>query len=123
MKYIKNLFVSGFAEDDFTYDPSSEKYGWQAGFEISQPIREGVKAVYTGLFRDYLHITEKRPIDLDYELSLGARLDVLVYKNLAIAPFVEYYTAQGRTVAKRGQNLFIGVTFSFSHTFIKAREI
>ena len=121
-KYIKNLFVSGFAEDDFTYDPSSEKYGWQAGFEINQPIREGVKAVYTGLFRDYCHISEKRPTDLDYELSLTARLDVLVYKNLAIAPFIEYYTAQGRTVADRGENLFVGVTFSFSHTFIKAKE-
>lgn len=122
-EYIKNLFVSGFAEDDFTYDPSSEKYGWQAGFEINQPIREGVKAVYTGLFRDYLHITEKRPIDLDYELSLAARLDVAVYKSLAVAPFIEYYTAQGREVAKRGQNLLIGVTFSFSYNFIKAREI
>ncbi|MBO7237978.1 MAG: hypothetical protein J6U96_01645 [Elusimicrobiaceae bacterium] len=122
-KYIKNLFVSGFAEDDFTYNPSSEKYGWQAGFEINQPIREGVKAVYQGLFRDYLHITEKRPIDLDYELTLEARLDVAVFKELAIAPFIQYYTAQGRTVANRGQNLFVGVTFSFSHTFIKAKEL
>ena len=122
-KYIKNLFVSGFAEDDFTYDPSSEKYGWQAGFEINQPIREGVKAVYTGLYRDYLHITRKQPIDLDYELSLEARLDVAVFKELAIAPFIQYYTAQGRAVAKRGENLLIGVSFSFSHLFIKANEI
>ena len=122
-KYIKNLFVAGFAEDDFTYDPSSEKYGWQAGFEINQPIREGVKAVYTGLYRDYLYITRKQPIDLDYELSLEARLDVAVFKELAIAPFIKYYTAQGRAVAKRGENLLIGVSFSFSHLFIKASEI
>jgi len=122
-QYVKNLFISAFAEDDFTYDPSSEKYGWQTGFEINQPIREGVKAVYTGLFRDYLHITRKQPIDLDYELSLAARLDVAVFKELSIAPFIEYYTAQGRTVAKRGENLFVGVTFSFSHLFIKAKEI
>ena len=122
-KYIKNLFVAGFAEDDFTYHPASEKYGWQAGLEINQPIREGVKAIYSGLFRDYLHITEKRPIDLDYELTLEARLDVAVLKELSIAPFIQYYTAQGRTVAKRGENLFIGVSFSFSHLFIKAEEI
>ncbi len=121
--YIKKLFVAGFAEDDFTYNPSSEKYGWQAGFEINQPIREGVKAVYSGLFRDYLHITRKQPIDLDYELTLDARLDVAVLKELAIAPFIQYYTAQGRTVAKRGQNLFVGVSFSFSHLFIKAEEL
>ena len=122
-KYIKKLFVSGFAEDDFTYDPSSEKYGWQTGFEIEQPIREGVKAVYSGLFRDYLHISKKRPTDLDYELSLEARLDVAVLKELSIAPFIQYYTAQGREVAKRGENLFVGVSLSFSHLFIKADEI
>lgn len=122
-KYIKKLFVAGFAEDDFTYNPSSEKYGWQAGFEVDQPIREGVKAVYSGLFRDYLHTTKKRFIDLDYELTLDARLDVAVLKELSIAPFVQYYTAQGSHVHKRGQNLCIGVSFSFSHTFIKAQEL
>lgn len=122
-KYIKNLFISGFVEDDFTYKPSSQKYGWQTGFEINQPIREGVKAVYKGLYRDYLHITRKEPIDLDYELTLEARLDVAVWNELVIAPFIQYYTAQGRAVANRGENLFVGVTFSFSHLFIKAREI
>lgn len=120
--YIKNLFLAGFVEEDFTYHPFSKKYGWQTGFEINQPVREGVKAVYTGLFRDYLHITNKEPIDLDYELSLGARLDVAVWKELTIAPFIQYYTAQGRAVAKRGENLFVGVTFSFSHLFVKAKE-
>ena len=122
-KYIKNLFVAGFAEEDFTYHPFSKKYGWQAGFEINQPIREGVKAVYSGLFRNYLHISQKEPTDLDYELSLSARLDVAVWKELAVAPIIEYYTAQGRAVAARGENLFVGVSFSFSHLFIKAREI
>ncbi len=122
-KYIKNLFVAGFAEDDFTYDPSSEKYGWQAGFEINQSIREGVKAVYSGLYRDYVHISRKQPIDLDYELSLEARLDVAVLKELSVAPFIQYYTAKGRAVSQRGENLLIGISFSFSHLFIKADEI
>lgn len=122
-KYIKNFHVAGFAEDDFTYDPSSEKYGWQTGFEINQPIREGVKAVYSGMFRNYLHISRKEPTDLDYELTLDARLDVAVLKELSVAPFIQYYTAQARAFGARGENLFVGVSFSFSHTFLKAQPL
>ncbi len=122
-KYIKDLHLAGFVEKDFTYHPYATKYGWEAGFEIDQPIREGVKAVYKGLFRDYLHTDHKEPIDLDYELSLEARLDVAVLKELSIAPIIQYYTAQGTYVAKRGENLFVGVSLSFSHLFIKADEI
>lgn len=121
--YIKNFHVAGFAEDDFTYNPSSEKYGWESGLEIQQPIRDGVKAVYTGMFRNYLHISRKEATDIDYEAAAAARLDVAVLKELSIAPFVQYYTAQARAFGKRGQNLFIGVSFSFSHTFVKADEV
>lgn len=121
--YIKDFHVAGFAEDDFTYDPSSEKYGWETGIQVQQPIREGVKAVYSGMFRNYLHITRKEATDIDYEAALDARLDVAVLKELSVAPFIQYYTAQARAFGKRGQNLYIGVSFSFAHTFIKAREV
>ena len=121
-KYVKDLHLAGFAEKDFTYHPYATKYGWEAGFEINQPVREGVNAVYKGLFRDYLHTDHKEPTDLDYELTLEARLDVAVLKELSVAPVIQYYTAQGSHVAKRGQNLFVGVSFSFSHLFIKADE-
>lgn len=122
-QYIKNFHVAGFAEDDFTYDPSSEKYGWETGIEVHQPIREGVKAVYSGMFRNYLSISRKESTDIDYEAELDARLDVAVMKELSIAPFIQFYTAQARAFGKRGQNLYIGVSFSFSHTFIKADEV
>lgn len=122
-KYIKNFHVAGFAEDDFTYDPSSEKYGWQTGFEVHQPIREGVKAVYSAMFRNYLYESHKEQTDIDYELDLNARMDVAVMKEISIAPFVQYYTAQARAFGKRGQNFYVGILFSFSHTFIKAKEL
>ncbi|MBR3631641.1 MAG: hypothetical protein IKN49_01020 [Elusimicrobiaceae bacterium] len=121
--YIKDFHLAGFAEEDFTYRPASEKYGWEIGIEINQPVREGVTAVYKGLFRDYLYASHKRPTDLDYEVMAEARLDVEVWKELVIAPIIQYYTAQGSYVAKRGENLFVGVSLSFSHLFIKADEI
>ena len=75
------------------------------------------------MFRNYLHISRKEATDIDYEAAAAARLDVAVMKELSIAPFVQYYTAQARAFGKRGQNLFIGVSFSFSHTFVKADEV
>lgn len=120
-KYIKNFHVAAFAEDDLTYDPSSEKYGWETAIEIQQPLREGVKAVYSGMFRNYLHETHPEATDIDYEAGLDARLDVAVLKELSVAPFISFYTAQARAFGKRGQNLYVGVSLSFSHTFIKAK--
>ena len=122
-KYIKNFHIAGFAEDDFTYDPSSENYGWETVLRIEQPIREGVKGVYSAMFRNYLSRSRKEPTDIDYELAADARLDVLVLKNLSVAPFIQYYTAQARAFGQRGQNLQIGVSFSFAHTFLKAQEV
>lgn len=121
--YIKNFQLAGFAENDFTYDPSSENYGWEALVRIEQPIREGVKGVYSGMFRNYLYRSHKEQTDIDYEASVDARLDVAVMKEISIAPFIQYYTAQARAFGKRGQNLQIGISFGFSHTFIKAEEV
>ena len=75
------------------------------------------------MFRNYLSRSRKEPTDIDYELGADARLDVLVLKNLSVAPFIQYYTAQARSFGKRGQNLQMGVSFSFAHTFIKAKEV
>ncbi len=122
-KYINKFHVAGFAEDDFTYNPSSVKYGWETHLEIQQPLREGVKAVYSAMFRDYLYETRKEPTDLDYIFSAQARLDVNVWGELAVSPFIEYYTAQARAFGKRGQNFYIGVSLSFSHTFMEAQKI
>lgn len=119
-KYIKSLYAAGFAERDFTYDPAASKFGWEAGFEINQPVREGVKAVYSGLFRNYLYESRKQSTDLDYELELDARLEVQLFSHCSLAPFVKYYTAQARAFGTRGQNLQLGISFAFSHLFVSA---
>lgn len=121
--YIKNFQLAGFAENDFTYDPSSENYGWEAILRIEQPIREGVKGVYSGMFRNYLYRSREEITDIDYEAGVDARLDVAVMNEISISPFIQYYTAQARAFGKRGQNVQIGISFGFSHTFIKAKEV
>lgn len=121
-KYIKSLFIAAVGEQDFTYDPSSTKLAWEAGFKIEQPVREGVTAKYSALFRDYLTSSEKRSTDLDYEIVADARLDVELYKNLYLSPFISYYTAQAKYFGARGENIYVGVSLSFSHIFKKAED-
>ena len=120
-KYLKKFYVAAVGEHDMTYDPDSDKLAWESGIELELPVREGVKFKTGALFRDYLHSSHKRSTDLDWELAADARLDVEVYKNLFVAPFISYYTAQGKYVGPRGENVYVGVSVSFSHILHAAK--
>ena len=122
-KYLKALYVAALFEEDFTYPENSSKFGYTAGFDIQIPVREGVKAMFKGIWRDYLHESIKQNSDLDYSLELDARMEVLVWKNLSVAPFINYFTAQGKYVAPRGQNVYVGVSISFSKLFKEAKAV
>ncbi len=123
-KYIKSLYLSGLFEEDFTYSDHSTKLGWSAGFDIHVPIREGVKAMFKGVWRDYLHESVKQDTDLDYSLELDARMEVLVWNNFSVAPFINFFTAQAKRGGRpRGQNLYVGVAFSFSKLFKEAKPV
>lgn len=121
-KYLKDFYVSAVGEADHTYSPSSQKLAWEVGTKLKTTLREGVEASLSAWFRDYVHESHRYPTDVDYELEAEARLDVKLYDNLSIAPFISFYTAQGKYVAPRGTNVYVGVSLSFSHIFINAKE-
>ena len=120
-KYLKDLYAAFVAERDFTYEPYATKTAWEAGIKLETPVREGVTFKFGAMFRDYLSTTQKHPTDLDWEAAADARLDVQVYKNLYVAPFISYYTAKGKYIKDRGENVYIGVSLSFSHIFHEAK--
>ena len=120
-KYLKKLYVALVGERDFTDRPYSSKLAWETGAKLELPVREGVVFKWDAMFRDYLDSTHKHPTDLDWEFETNARLDVQVYKNLYVAPFISYYTAQGKYIGPRGENVYIGVSFSFNHVLHEAK--
>ena len=120
-KYLKSLYAALVGERDFTYEPYASKLAWETGFKLELPVREGVVFKWDAMYRDYLDTTHHHPTDLDWEFETNARLDVQLYKNLYVAPFVSYYTAQGKYVGPRGENVYVGVSFSFSHIFHEAK--
>lgn len=122
-KYLKELYAAVVGERDFTYHPYSTNLAWEAGIKLEAPVREGVVFKAGALFRDYLDYS-KTPTpntNLDWEFAADARLDVEVYKNLFVAPFISYYTAQAEAFGARGENVYVGVSFSFSHLFHAAQ--
>jgi hypothetical protein len=122
-KYLKDLYAAVVGERDFTYEPYSTNLAWEAGIQLEAPVREGVKAKFAALYRDYLdHSSTPTPnTNIDWEFSADARLDVQLYKDLYVAPFISYYTAQAEAFGARGENVYVGVSFSFSRIFHEAK--
>jgi len=121
-KYLKSLYISAVGEADYTYTPETTKFAMETGFKLENPIREGLKVVSFGYYRNYMKESTERITDLQYELELDVRLDVMLYKNLSLAPFINYYTAQAKHFSGKGENLYTGLSLTYS-TFFKKAEI
>ena len=116
-KYLKDLYAAAVIEYDFTYPQEVTKYAWEAGFRIEQPVNEKSKAVYTAMIRDFFHFDNPSINNLSYEFELDARLNTEIMKDLAIAPFINYYQGKGVANDKTGSNLYVGVAISYKKLF------
>lgn len=116
-KYLKDLYAAAVVEYDFTYPKEVTKYAWEAGFKIEQPVNDKSKAVYTAMIRDFFHFDNPSINNLSYELELDARLNTEIMKDLAIAPFINYYQGKGVNCDKTGSNLYVGVAISYKKLF------
>ena len=116
-KYLKDLYAATVIEYDFTYPEEVTKYAWEAGFRIEQPVNEKSKAVYTAMIRDFFHYSHPSINNLSYEFELDARLNTEIMKDLAIAPFINYYQGKGVGNDRTGSNLYVGVAISYKKLF------
>ncbi len=55
-------------------------------------------------------------------MEFDVRLDVMLYKNLSLAPFVNYYCAEAKYFSGIGENLYTGISLTYSTFFKKADE-
>ena len=122
-KYLKELYAAYVFERDFTYTPETNRSAFEAGFKAEAEVREGVKFVAWSYYRDYLSYSEETISDLDYEVEAELRLDVKLWNNLAVAPFVNYYCAAAQRFNCVADNWYTGIQISYSTFFKKAEEI
>ena len=122
-KYLKQLYAAYVVEADYTYDPESTNTAFEAGFRVETDVREGVKFVCWSYYRDYMTYSEERISDLDYEVEAEARLDIKLWNNLAVGPFVNYYCAAAQRYNRVADNWYTGISLSYSTFFKKAKEL
>ncbi len=121
-KYLKELYAAYVIESDYTYRPESTNTAYEAGFRAEKEIRDGVKFVAKGYYRDYQTYTEEKISDLDYEFEGEVRLDVMLWNNLSVAPFLNYYCASAQRFECVAETWYTGISISYSTFFKKAVE-
>ena len=116
--FLQELYAAGVGEYDFTYSGDEiTKTAYEIGFRAEKPISDQVKFQLEGYFRDYVSFSGYVATDLRYELSLIGRMDVKIYKQFSLAPYISYFQGKARGVDKEGANFLIGLSFAYSDLF------
>ncbi len=116
-KYLKDLYLALAPEVDFTYAAPSNKYAWEFGVKLEQPVNPNTKAIYRAMVRDFFVADNKNNTDYSYEIELDTRLETEVWRKFSVAPFITYYQAKAKGFDQKGSNLYIGVSLSYSRLF------
>ncbi|MDR0967792.1 MAG: DUF3078 domain-containing protein [Rickettsiales bacterium] len=114
---IKDLYLVGVYEYDFTFDPKNGKTAAELGWKLEYKIRDGVNLSTDGYYREYLTYTDYFGVDLERDLSANLRLDTNLWGNFTMGPFVGYRLAKSRAADVYGSNLKIGISFNYITSF------
>ena len=117
-QFIRELYASAVGEYDFTYSGDEvRKAAYEIGIRAEKPISDQVKFQLEGYFRNYVSYSSYVETDLKYELSITGRMDVKIYKQFSLAPYISYFQGRARGVDKEGSNFLIGLSFAYSDLF------
>ncbi len=117
-QYIKELYLAGVEEYDFTYSGNeTAKLAYEVGLKSEYPLREGVKFQLDGYFRDYVYFSDYVGTDFEHELGTVGRMDVKLNDTLSLAPYMNYFMAKARETNKTGSNFMIGLALTYSDLF------
>lgn len=114
---IKDLYVAGVAEYDMTYPQHVTKSAGEIGWRFEAQSDNDVKFSTDGYYRKYFSFSRYVGTDLEYDLSINARMDVKIAKTLSLGPYLSYRHAKSRQARSAGSNLTIGVSFAYSDLF------
>lgn len=115
---IKELYAAAVGEYDMTYSSKhTTKSAYELGWRTEYVQSDDVKYQLEGYFRDYLSYSRYIPTDLKYELSAIGRVAVKLRQNFSLAPYVQYFMGEARSVNKTGSNFMIGLSFAYDQIF------
>ncbi len=114
---LKDLYIAGVGEYDMTYSQNVSKTAGEIGWRLEYELREGVKLSTNGYYRDYFSYSHYVGTDLEYDLDVKARMDVALWGNFALGPYVSYRQAKSREADVSGSNFQVGLSLSYNNLF------
>ena len=112
-QYFKQLYIAAVEEADFTYGNTNMKTAGEVGYEFEYQIREDMKFISNGFWRQYFVYDTYRNTDFKYEAETNNRLDVAILGGLSFAPFVNYKIAKTRGAKKNRSNTTVGLSLNY----------
>ena len=117
-KILKTLYAVGVYEYDFSYtDNPVSKSATEIGWRAEYALRDGVKFVTDGYYREYLSYSKYVYTDFDRDLDANIRLDVSMWGNFTVGPYVKYRLAKARGSDMYGSNTSVGISFNYINKF------
>ena len=112
-KYFKELYIAAVEEADFTYGKTNMKTAGEVGYEFEYVIRDDMKFVSNGYWRQFFIYDTYRNTDFKYEAETNNRLDVAIVGGLSFAPFINYKIAKTRGAEKNRSNTTVGLSLGY----------
>ena len=112
---IKSLETTGVLKRDLSRTPPNTQTGLRMRMLVSTPLGKGGVKLDGELWNNYFFLTHSdNDSDLRMEGDVNAKLNVPVRKHLSVAPFVDFYWFELKTLPTYGYSLMTGVSISFS---------
>lgn len=117
---LKDLMLTAFGEKDFNPNIATQSFGYEVGLSIDKRFKNSTNFAFMLNFRDYLHNTTLSEYNPKYYLEAEVRYSLNLYKKLKIAPFAKLYALQGKNMRTSGNNIMVGVVFSYAQMLREA---
>lgn len=116
--FVKSLQLTGNVKRDHTVDPVESQYGARIRAVASCPVPVGHGGKGTFQFESWTNYFFRRPNDQPADLLIegdaSAKLQIPIWKELTLAPFIDAYYFKLKARPISGYSVQSGVSLSFS---------
>lgn len=114
-KYLSNLFLAEITEVDFSTGDTNTEFGILTKAELDLPIYKNVVSLDFDLdFVYFFPSGSDTSDDLEIELENKTTLEITVFRNLTVGPFVDLLFFRGKLNNQNGVNFMVGIEVDYS---------
>jgi hypothetical protein len=115
---VNSVQLTATLRRDYSVEPPESQYGMRARavWALNVPVGHGGQGKLQGEVWNnyYFRRSNDQPTDLQLEGDANARLNISLWKDLSLAPFIDCYWFKLKQRPVNGYSLMTGVSLSFS---------